>query len=120
MIPDIGLHLDAPNDVYHREWEAVSNSQLKRFARSPAHMMAPFTQSDSMILGSAVHDAVLLPSEFEARYALYNDTKTRGAKAYTAWQAANLGMVGLTPDEYELIDKIKTAVNLHPVAGQLV
>src|SRR5690554_3471099 len=119
-IPTPGLHLDVPNDTYHHEWEAVSNSQLKRFARSPAHMMAPYSPSDSMILGSAVHDAVLLPEEFEKRYVRYTDTKTRGAKAYTAWQAANPGMTGLTPDEYELIDKIKTAVNLHPVAGQLV
>lgn len=107
-------------DVYHNEWEAVSNSKLKRFARSPEHMLAPWSGSAAMDLGSAVHDALLLPDEYALRYVKWTDTKSKRTKAYEAWEAANPNKVGLLPDEFDVIEAIRSKIMLHPVAGQLL
>lgn len=72
MIPKPGLYPDVPADTYHRKWDAASNSRLSLLKRSPAHMRYAVDNPDdptpAKIIGTAVHDLVLLPELFNGRY----------------------------------------------------
>ncbi len=91
--PSVVHGLDA--EVYH-SIGAVSNSQLKDFARSPLHYYAlhvdpnrpPQEEDTGKLVGTLAHCATLEPAEFEARYvALPSDAPRRPTEAQ--WKAKN-------------------------------
>lgn len=74
---------DMPADIYHA-YPAASNSGLKLVARSPAHFKyAPKREATrNMVIGSALHMAVLEPELFYKQYKLLHGCEDRRAKEY--------------------------------------
>lgn len=73
-----------PNSVYHSTPEGISSSGLKQMLRSPAHykFQASSEPSRAMILGTAIHTALLEPDRFAHEYVLLRDVKDRRASEY--------------------------------------
>lgn len=74
---------DMPADIYHA-YTAASNSGLKLVARSPAHFKCAPKQKETrnMVIGSALHMAVLEPELFYKKYTLLHGCEDRRAKEY--------------------------------------
>ena len=74
---------DMPADIYHA-YPAASNSGLKLVARSPAHYKyAPKREATrNMVIGSALHMAVLEPELFYQQYTLLHGCEDQRAKEY--------------------------------------
>jgi len=107
MKPEVGLHKDVPEAVYH-SWEAVNNSWLKHFDRSAAHAhwdrLYPSPQTPAMALGSAVHRGILEPHRFEEEYcrSIKCDRRTKVGKAdWGAFVAKNADKEILKPEEFD-------------------
>jgi hypothetical protein len=104
---------------------AVRSSDLKGFARSAAHAryaMTHPTDSAAMVLGQALHVALLEPHDFTERYASAPKLDRRTAAGKSAWadfQAANAGRIVLTADEMEQVEGLSGAARAHPIASQL-
>ena len=86
---DNGVH-EISNADYHGS-SALSRSALMHFKKSPAHYFYEYhqkqqqeTPTESMIMGEAVHTAILEPHLMPARFAVKNkvDGRTREGKAY--------------------------------------
>lgn len=100
--PDPGIYPDLPMSVY-LSWDAVSAGMLKTLTdRSPLHADADRrTDSDSKdtaatIRGTAIHYAILQPSDFEVRYGRLPEGDGRAAHVREAKVAlAAEGRIGL-------------------------
>lgn len=71
LVPEVGEHCGVSADQYHR-WDAASNSRLNDLKRSPLHMreriLNPPEPTPALILGTAIHMAILEPEPFVATY----------------------------------------------------
>lgn len=122
---------------YHNGLPGLSASDIKLLYRSPAHWFEykqhPPEATPSMILGSAVHMAILEPVKFIEKYTAIDDdwicTKIGGAKpratnAYKEWKAEfiedNPGKIILDLDDFNKAVSIARAVHTHPIAGALL
>lgn len=74
-----------PNDVYH-SYAGVSKSGLDLINRSPAHYRYGTKRepTSSMVLGSAIHAAILEPDWFKMKYVLLKDVNDRRKAEYKA------------------------------------
>jgi len=74
---------DMPADIYHRS-RGASNSGLKLISRSPAHYKySPRREATrNMVIGSALHMAVLEPELFYDTYKLLRGCEDRRSKDY--------------------------------------
>lgn len=74
-----------PNDAYH-SYAGVSKSGLDLINRSPAHYRYGTKRepTSSMVLGSAIHAAILEPDLFEMEYVLLKDVHDRRKSEYKA------------------------------------
>lgn len=72
-----------PNAEYHK-YPATSKSGLDLIDRSPAHFRyAPSReQTRAMVIGTAIHTAMLEPERFREDYVLLRETKDRRASEY--------------------------------------
>lgn len=71
------------NADYHAS-PGISKSGLDLVARSPAHFMygEPRKQTRAMVIGSALHAAILEPAEFDREYLLLKDVTDRRSSEY--------------------------------------
>lgn len=106
--------------------DAVRSSDLKGFARSALHarhaMLNP-VESAAMVLGQALHVALLESDRFRSTYAAAPkcDRRTVAGKAdWAAFQAANAGRIVLTEDEMNECLALEAAARNHPVAHALL
>ena len=91
QIPMAGVVHDLPNEVYHGISDAVSNSGLNDFARSPAHYFGrhldperpPRETKPGQLEGTLAHCALFEPGEFDRRYRVGPDVH----KATNVWKA---------------------------------
>jgi exodeoxyribonuclease VIII len=123
--------ISEPNEVYHAN-EAISHSKLELFRRRPisyyrrfiAKTVARPEPTEAFRLGSAAHCAVLEPATFWDRYALRPegiDRRTKDGKiAFAEFEAANAGKTIITQDEAGAVREMNAAVQLHPLASQLL
>lgn len=97
-----------PNDEYHAS-EGISKSGLDKIARSPAHYryMEHKPQSRAMVLGSAIHAAILEPERFAKEYVLLEDAKDRRCAEYRR-------AIKETPE-----DQVLVAGEVEQVAGMI-
>lgn len=126
-LPDVGLHREISEHVY-RAWDAVNQSTLWTFRRSPAHARYAFLHpdaTDATDLGSAIHVVLLEPAELENRFAVRPpgiDRRTNVGKAQ--WAEFELASVGKTilesRDAYETLLGIRDALADHPLAFDLL
>lgn len=120
-----------PAGEYHSS-PGLSKGGIDRILSSPLHYYdhflspdrEPSTPTDAMIIGSAVHTAVLEPDLFGPQYCCAPagiDKRTKvGKEAWGAFVADNAGKAVLSADDYERIQKIATAVRAHPTAQKIL
>lgn len=99
-----------PSDIYHRS-RGASNSGLKLISRSPAHYKySPRREATrNMVIGSALHMAVLEPELFELTYKL-TTCPDRRCKEYKDIAAIHGAEYTLTNDESWHIAGIRDSV----------
>lgn len=127
----LGLVIET-NDEYHRDGNSISKSHLDVIASgSPKHYWQKYLNpsrvrqepTTAMIMGTAVHTAVLEPDLFasEVIEAPAFDRRSKVGKAeYEAFQAANKGRIVLAPEDFTTCLAIRDAVHTHPVAAGLL
>lgn len=110
--------LDIPPDLYHAS-DAVSHSSLKRMEESAAKYKWELDHpnerppSKAFELGTAIHCALLEPEVFEKTYAAMPkfDGRTKEGKAGKAdWEISNQGKIGLQPEEWKSLTKVRQSV----------
>jgi hypothetical protein len=103
--------------------DAVNWTTLKAMRRSPKHYRYvaahPAEYTPAMMLGRAVHTAVLEPDRFPLDYAVWDGARRQG-NAWEAFKIANAKRTILRADEYALCLAIRDAVRAHPVAKHLL
>lgn len=120
-----GLYRDWTYDAY-AQVRAVRSSDLKGFSRSPLHAHYGMThpaESGAMILGQALHVALLEPDRFDRDYvaAPALDRRTvAGKSAWAEFTAANGHRIVLKAEEMEQCRALADAALQHPIAGQLL
>lgn len=136
-----GLHLNVPEDLYHRKVLGMASSTaLHRLAQSPAHYYAWATsdeheETDALRLGRAVHCAMLEPSRYDREYIAEPDwgpcranadagvSKEQGKankERRDAWRAAHAGAPLLTADEARTIRGMVASVLAKPKLRRLL
>jgi hypothetical protein len=148
IVPDVGIYYDTPMESYHNVWDALSNSQITRFRRSPAHLKAyleePQQDSRALTIGRAIHTTILEPDSFDSNFTVAGQceaTKKDGARCTNAglqlhnalgWlcgtHANGKGIAYdwcdtqfvLPPADLELCKKIRDSVFMHSSAGKLL
>jgi hypothetical protein len=109
----------------YRALDALNWSRLKHLAKSPAHYHWALTDTEdndtkSLLLGRAVHAAVLEPKYFKERFTIFQGTK-RG-KAWDEFKAAAEleGQEVLSLKEALHVNALVTSVRQHPAASRLL
>lgn len=109
-------------DTY-RALEGVNWSLLKHMTASPLHFrhaeQSEREDTNRLLLGRAVHTAVLEPDEFPLRYAVYEGAVRRG-KEWDAFAEANADKDILKADEYRMCLSVRDAVRSHPAVNGLL
>lgn len=113
--------LNMPNDAYHA-YEGISKSGLDLIDRSPAHYAhrEAFEPTRAMILGSAIHSAILEPDQFEKDYVLLRDVTDRRSSAYKEAVKAHSADFVLTGKEADQIAGMQEAIYLNDTARTLL
>lgn len=118
IAPSTGIFDSISNDDYH-SGAGVSKSDLDNIHRSPAHYVAaklePKQGTPAMVLGSAIHSAILEPDTFERCYAVAPDVNRRtkaGQEEYAAFEmeAVRSGRTIITPEQKKTAMEIRDAV----------
>lgn len=119
------------NADYHAH-PAVSKSHLDKVAKSPAHYWAyyldpnrvPPEPTAAMVLGTALHTAVLEPHLWDEQFAVPPqafDRRTKvGKELAAAFEAEAEGKTVLTPDDADRIRRMADAVHRHPASSFLL
>ena len=131
-------------ETYHADTSHVSNSQIAKILRSPAHYWQTYLSpsrlqfdSQAFKVGRAFHVMVSEPHRFHDQYLVANqkfDRRTRDGKvAFEVFLGAANGRVILPADieytetgkpsgllSYEQIVRMRDAVMSHPIAGKLM
>lgn len=124
--PKPGIYKRLPAGEYHNVWRAVSNSLLQAMKRSPAHMRHAMDHAEeptpAMVIGSAVHCAVLEPDIFPGMYfACEGDRRTKAVKeAIAALEAEYPGAVILSTEDYARCLAIRDSVYANATAKALL
>lgn len=110
----------------YAEINAFNWSSLKEMANSPLHYQwrqsHPREDTDSLLLGRAVHCLILEPDRFDHRYLVRPeglDGRTKEGKAWLS-DARSSGLEILTADQGEIARICATEVGNHPVCADLL
>lgn len=110
----------------HTEYDALPGvrwSVLKAMQESPRAYLHrrdnPISDSPGLLLGRAVHTAVLEPDRFPLEYVVFPGKVRRGAQ-WEQFQTANADKDILKADEYAQCLAIRDAVRAHPVAAEIL
>jgi len=141
----IGLFEDLSNEDYH-SGPGISKSHLDVVAKSPLHYWdkyvndnrEPEEPTDSMILGTATHTAILEPDLFPSLYvvvpgdapkrptSVQRKAKNPSAETLLAidwwddFNQANAGKTILDAEDYKTCLAMRDAVHIHSSAGRLL
>lgn len=130
--PALSGLVEMTNEQYHAA-PGISKSHLDKVSRSPRHYWAlyvdpgrePEEPTAAMVLGSAVHAAVLEPAVFATRYVMAPDVDKRTNAGKAAWAAfceatEAGGKVALTEKDHALCLRLAQEVRGHELAGGLL
>lgn len=119
-----GVHQDVPNEDYHKMdccsrgmvWDAHCGVPLARIRYDFLH---PKDQTHELMIGSAVHAAVLQPQLFEREYVALPDNmpdrRTKaGKEAWAAMEQQNKGKTLLDPEDMQRVFIMAETVKSHP------
>ena len=113
------------NADYHAH-EAISKSGLDKIAISPAHYQAYLQgkgkRTAVLEFGSALHDYILLPQNFQNDYIVlpeaFNSRTKDGKAQLEAWQED--GKIIIKNEDFEKIQAMAQSVQNHPAASELL
>lgn len=122
-----GAHPNIPSDVYHRhDCPGYSSSFLKNVLRhSLGHALDwqkdKQSKSDSLLVGSALHDLVLQPHIFDSLWCVVPEgmRKDKRSKEYQAFLMDNSGKDALSHDQFETVQKMAFNLASHPKSSAL-
>lgn len=130
-MPDLTHHPGLTNEDYHR-LKAVSPSQIKVLGRSPLHYFDQFLAKDrekreptpAMLMGTALHTAVLEPELWDSTIAVPPQSFDRRSKAgrelAAEFERESAGKIVLSPEDADQVRRMADAVRSHPAAGFLL
>lgn len=115
------MKVNMPIKEYHQH-EAISKSRLDHIDECILKFLnPPEYKSKALTMGSAVHDAILLPELFESKYIVKpKEIKVRRGKAWDAFVLENDGMEILTQQEYDDACSIRDNIQKHEAARNMV
>jgi hypothetical protein len=121
-----GIYKNLPAEQYFAE-DRINCSGLKLIARTPAHFkyykehLNEKPPTPQMLLGTAVHCAVLEPGTFKDRYAVAPacDKRTKEGKAIWAELEASKKLI-LSASDYEAVAGMSKSVLTHETASKLL
>jgi hypothetical protein len=121
-----GIYKNLPAEQYFAE-DRINCSGLKLIARTPAHFkyykehLNEKPPTPSMVLGTAVHCAVLEPATFNSRYAIAPkcDKRTKEGKAIWANLEADKKII-LSASDFEAVEGMSKSVLSHETASKLL
>lgn len=128
---DLTHHPGLTNEAYHA-LKAVSPSQIKVLGRSPLHYHDQFLAEDrekreptaAMLLGTALHTAVLEPELWDATIAVPPhsfDRRTKvGKQLADEFERESAGRLVLSPEDADQVRRMADAVRRHPAARFLL
>lgn len=133
--------LTISNAEYHSDTSRISKSGLDQIAKSPRHYFEkylnpnrkPELPSSALILGNAIHCAILEPQRFLKEFAVMDDTEIKleiGGKRptntnkYKEWVESfsmdNIGKSILSVEEMEMVAGCRNSVMEHEAAASLI
>lgn len=109
-----------PIEEYHAH-PAISKSKLDQINKSMLHYLEPVPyETNSLIIGSAVHDAILSPDVFESNYILQPETiKVRRGKQWDEFQELHAGKTVMKQKEFDVVRTIRDRVYSHPIGKNM-
>ena len=109
------------NADYHAH-DSISKSGLDLIARSPAHFRYQEKREPTraMVIGSALHAAVLEPELFASQYMLLRNVTDRRASEYKQAVAVHGADFVLTGSEADYVAGMQETVRSHPYAGRVL
>lgn len=113
------LVLDMPNEDYHA-YPAISKSGLDLIDRSPAHYAHQEAREPSraMIIGTAIHTAILEPERFQSEYLLLRDVTDRRSSEYKQACKTHDAERVLTGKEADHVAGMQETVRSNPSAAK--
>ena len=123
--PEPGIYHDCSMKDY-LSWDCASASRLSDMRKSAARCRwnidhPDAEQTSALLLGSAIHCAILEPERFARTYALRppGDGRTRAVKEAHELQAAR-GIIGLSGEQMDAVNGVTYAISAHDLAGPLL
>lgn len=119
------------NAQYHADTSRISKSGLDLIAKSPRHYWQaklspnkePQRETEALIMGRAVHLAVLEPYLFRMEFAIEPDLNLRtnhGKADYQTWLENIGGKSVISRDQYDTCMRVRDSVFEHPAASSLL
>lgn len=107
--------------------DAIHSSTLKAAAKSAAHLKhyedEEFEMSEALIIGSALHCAILEPDRFAMEYAAAPkcDLRTTAGKSIMAeFLMDNIGKTVIKAEQMQDIERMKDSIMAHPAASEII
>lgn len=119
-----GIYKNMPSASYFKA-DRMNNSALKLINKTPLHYKQSLEQqreeTRAMMIGSAVHTAVLEPKTLLERYAVAPKCDKRTKEGKTVWSDLEAtGKILLSADDYQMIDAISQSVRSNATAAKLL
>lgn len=117
------MPINHPCDMgFYRNHPGINVSMLKAFGRSPAHVLAGFSEeresTEDMNIGSLLDHKVLL-TDYRYTTSPFDDFRTKEARAWRDEQRER-GVTVFKHDEIETVEAMVRSVWRHPVASNLL
>ena len=123
-LKELGIVSDLDNELYHKAY-GLSCSDLKVMLRSPAHyhasLLFPQKTTPEMLLGSALHTAVLQPELFDEEYMELPkiDRRTKeGKELYKQYSDSGKTLLDSVP--VATVQKMKESLMQHPIISTIL
>lgn len=131
---ELNGQVEIDNDAYHAG-PGISKTHLDSIAaelgNTPLHYWYKYINPErerdeptaAMVLGKAIHTAVLEPDLLNEQVVAGLDIPRRSnadKAEWAAFEAANAGKIILKPDDYQAVLAVRDATHRHPVAGPLL
>jgi hypothetical protein len=105
--------------------DGIRSSRLKDLLKSPAHyrhsLIHPKEPTPAMVLGTAIHAAILEPKRFKSDYVISPkfDRRTKDGKAEAEkFSAENVGKIIVDEERYRILEGCVNAVYGHEIASK--
>lgn len=117
-----GIFAGVPNEEYHAS-DGISCSDVKEIGKSIEHYeyrkSIPHKQTDAMVLGSALHDRMLLPDVYNKEY-IVSPVQGKTTKTYKEFKIKHSNKIILTPSMKRQVDNMEDSINKNPTMRSIL